>query len=147
MAKIPIHAGLFTWPSTQSQLLGSRCDHCGEVAFPAQKSCRACSGVDTTIIELGDRGILWSWTIQGFLPKTPYASDETAATFRPYGVGYIEMPGGVRVESRLHENQPEQLRIGMAMELVIEPFRVDNDGNELLTFAFRAESSTARRSA
>jgi uncharacterized protein len=137
MAQIPIHPGLFTWPAERPQLLGSRCNHCGQVAFPAQDSCRACSRRDTQIIPLGDRGTLWTWTIQSFMPKPPYNSGESAETFRPYGVGYVEMPGGVRVEARLRENQPGQLRIGMDMQLVIEKFRTDDSGNELMQFTFR----------
>ena len=117
-----------------------QCTHCGEVAFPAQPSCRACSKTTTKIIQLGDRGTLWTWTIQSFMPKPPYRSDESAQNFRPYGVGYVEMPGGVRVEARLHENTPEQLRIGMPMQLVVEKFRCDEQGNDIMTFAFRAAS-------
>ena len=41
----------------------------------------------------------------------------------------------MRVESRLTET--EGLRIGMDMELVLVPFRTDDDGNEVVTFAFR----------
>ncbi|MFV8816106.1 Zn-ribbon domain-containing OB-fold protein [Haliea sp. E17] len=136
--QLPIKEGLFTWPAEKPQLLGSRCRNCGEYAFPAQPDCRSCSGQDTEIVELGDRGTLWTWTIQSFMPKTPYASDESPETFRPYGVGYVEMPGGLRVETRLHENTPEELRIGMPMQLVIEPFRTDASGNQLMTFSFKA---------
>lgn len=138
----PIQPGLFTWPAEHPQLLGSRCLNCGEVAFPPQPDCRHCSGNETETIPIGDRGTLWTWTIQSFMPKNPYNSDETEETFRPYGVGYVEMPGGVRVESRLMENRAEELEIGMPMELVIVPFRKDEEGNELMTFAFRrAEES------
>ena len=57
--------------------------------------------------------------------------------FEPYGVGYIELPGQVVVEARLTESDPDQLAIGSPMELVIVPFRHDDDGNEVVTFAFR----------
>lgn len=134
--QIPLHEGLYSWPDNNPQLLGSRCNGCGEVAFPAQKDCRSCSGTETTVIPIGNRGILWTWTIQSFMPKTPYLNDETAETFRPYGVGYVEMPGGVRVEARLKENRREDLRIGMAMKLEIVPFRKDDQGNDLMTFIF-----------
>ncbi len=133
----PIREGLFTWPAERPQLLGSRCRNCGEMAFPAQPDCRSCCGRDTETVELGDRGVLWTWTIQSFMPKTPYHSDESAESFRPYGVGYVEMPGGLRVEARLHENSPEALRIGMPMQLAIVPFRTDAAGNQLLTFTFQ----------
>lgn len=136
--QIPLHEGLYTWPAERPQMLGSRCNQCGETAFPAQDDCRHCSASDSTVVPIGDRGILWTWTIQGFMPKTPYNSGETEETFAPYGVGYVEMPGGVRVEARLRENTPEQLRIGMPMQLEIVPFRRDDGGNELMTYVFRA---------
>ncbi|MDE0746430.1 MAG: OB-fold domain-containing protein [Porticoccaceae bacterium] len=134
--QIALHEGLFTWPSSKPQLLGSRCTQCAEAAFPAQPDCRSCGSRDTTIVELGDHGILWTWTIQTFMPKQPYHSDETPETFRPYGVGYVEMPGGVRVEARLQANSPDQLEIGMLMKLDIIPFRTDENGDQKMTFSF-----------
>ena len=136
--QVPIHEGLFTWPAAKPQLLGSRCNQCAEATFPAQPDCRSCGSRETTIVELGDRGILWTWTIQTFMPKQPYRSDETPDTFRPYGVGYVEMPGGVRVETRLQANSPDQLQIGMAMQLDIIPFRTDENGDQKMTFSFSA---------
>lgn len=136
--QVPLQEGLFTWPSSQPQLLGSRCSQCGEAAFPAQPDCRNCGSRDTQIVELGDRGILWTWTIQTFMPKEPYLSDETPETFRPYGVGYVEMPGGVRVEARLQANNPDELKIGMPMQLNIVPFRTDKNGEQKMTFSFSA---------
>lgn len=41
------------------------------------------------------------------------------------------------MESRLTESDPDVLVNGMEMELVIVPFRTDDDGNEVVTFAFR----------
>ncbi len=142
-AQRPIREGLFSWPAEQPQLLGSRCRNCGEYAFPSQGECRRCCGRDTEIVELGDRGTLWTWTIQTFMPKSPYHSDETAETFRPYGVGYVELPGGLRVEARLKENTPESLRIGMPMKLLIEPFRHDDDGTQIMMFCFQSAAEEA----
>ena len=136
--QIPIQEGLFSWPANKPQLLGSRCRHCAEAAFPAQPDCRSCGSRETDIVELGDRGTLWTWTIQTFMPKQPYHSEETEQTFTPYGVGYVEMPGGVRVEARLQQNTPEQLQIGMPMQLQIVPFRHQEDGSQLMTFCFTA---------
>ncbi len=45
----------------------------------------------------------------------------SADEFEPYGVGYVELPGEVRVEARLTEYDPERLRIGMPMELTLIP--------------------------
>ncbi len=135
--QVPIAAGLFTWPAAKPALLASRCRHCGIASFPAAESCMACSGQDVVVEELPGRGTLWTWTIQQFMPKTPYKSNETAATFKPYGVGYVELPGGVRVEGRLTENDPQKLRIGMPMEVVFEPYRTEDNGDEVISFFFK----------
>ena len=61
----------------------------------------------------------------------------TGSEFVPFGVGYVELPGEVKVETRLTESDPGALAIGMEMELTLVPFRTDEDGNEVVTFAFR----------
>ena len=97
----------------------------------------ACSSQDVSIEELPGRGTLWTWTVQRFMPKTPYNSGETMETFKPYGVGYVELPGGVRVEGRLTENDPDKLTIGMAMEVVFDTFRTEDNGDEVISFFFK----------
>jgi hypothetical protein len=42
----------------------------------------------------------------------------------------------VRVESRLTECDPQKLDFGMDVVLRIVPFYVDDDGDEIMTFAF-----------
>ena len=44
----------------------------------------------------------------------------------------------LKVESRLRENTPEQLAIGMPMKMEMITVRKDEEGTELLTFQFRA---------
>ena len=133
-AEVPIAEGLFTWPSAQPQLIASRCERCGEVAFPAQKSCPACTSESVGEILLARRGELWTWTIQRFPPPPPWIGD--AKRFEPYGVGYVELPEGVRVEGRLTTANPDELHIGQTMELVIEKFAEGDAGQSLMTFAF-----------
>ena len=133
--QIPIQEGLFSWPDPQPRLLGSRCLGCREVTFPAQKSCPACAGTRTETIPLSRRGTLWTWTIQRFPPPSPpYLAP--AGGFEPFGVGYVELPEGVRVEARLTESDPARLAIGMEMELVVQKYDEDADGNERMSFAF-----------
>jgi uncharacterized OB-fold protein len=118
-------------------LLGSRCKACGEMFFPQQRSCARCCGIELESCELGAHGTLWSWTIQGFLPKPPYDGGVGDAAFQPYGVGYIQMPAQLKVESRLTVNDPAQLRIGMPMQLTLDPYRQTADGRTIFTFAFK----------
>jgi uncharacterized OB-fold protein len=61
-------------------------------------------------------GTLWTWTTQGFEPKPPYVGGP--GEFAPYAVGYVELPGALRVEGRLTESDPARLRIGQSMEVV-----------------------------
>jgi uncharacterized OB-fold protein len=85
---------------------------------------------------LSRRGRLWAWTTQNFPPPPPYAGP-AGKDFTPFGVGYVELGGEVKVETRLTEADPDALATGMEMELVLVPFRTDDDGNEVMTFAFR----------
>lgn len=137
MTQIPIAEHLFTWPADEPQLIGSRCNDCATVTFPSQASCPKCTSQSVTDTLLPRRGTLWTYTTQEFLPKNPpYAGTESPEDFTPYGVGYVELPDHVMVESRLTENDPAWLQIGMEMELVITPFRVNGAGDEVMSFAF-----------
>lgn len=131
-----IDPGLFHWPATEPVLRGSQCRNCASLVFPVNPSCMACGSTDVDTVDLPRRGKLWAWTIQRFMPKTPYRSSETEETFRPYGVGYVELPGALRIETRLTENDPTKLHIGSEMELVFYVHRTEADGTEVINYAF-----------
>jgi uncharacterized protein len=115
------------------RLLGSRCPSCQAVAFPQQSACPSCSAEGMEPVRLSPRGTLWSWTSQNYLPKSPpYATGETRETFRPYAVGFVELPEQLRVETRLVGREPEAYEIGMEMELVLVPLNDD-----VATYAFQ----------
>lgn len=137
MAQIPVEEGVFTWPSDEPRLIGSQCTECGNVMFPTQGGCPKCSSSSTEEIELDRTGTLWTWTIQGYPPKSPpYAGNDDPKTFEPFGVGYVELAGQCKVETRLTENDPDKLKIGMEMELALVPLFTNDDGDEVMTFAF-----------
>jgi len=135
MAHVPVAKGVFTWPSDDPRLIGSRCAGCGMVTFPTQDSCPRCASPEMAEHLLPRRGRLWAWTTQEFPPPSPPYAGPTGPAFVPYGVGYVELADAVKVEARL--TQTTRLRTGMNMELVLVPFRIDADGNEVVTFAFR----------
>ena len=135
MARVPVAEGIFTWPSDSPQLIGSRCSACGIVTFPVQDSCPRCASTEMAERLLPRRGRLWAWTTQEFPPPSPPYTGPAGDAFVPFGVGYVELAGEVKVEARL--TTTDALRIGMEMELVVVPFRSDEGGNEVVTFAFR----------
>jgi uncharacterized OB-fold protein len=133
---IPVAEGLIAGTAVAPRLIGSRCERCGTVTFPRQGSCPRCTSEDVRERLLSPRGTLWTWTVQCFEPKSPpYAG---GGDFEPYAVGYVELPGEVRVEARLTE--AEGLEIGMPMELTLIPAPGDSG---TLTFAFRPAEEPA----
>ena len=134
--QVPIAEGLFTWPSNDPRLIGSKCNNCGVVTFPAQNSCPACSSTDTANIELERRGKLWTFTLQCFLPnRPPYEGPETPETFQPFGVGYVELPDQTRVQTRIKTRDVNRLHVGMDMELVVEKY-IERDGKDVVAYFF-----------
>lgn len=97
----------------------------------------SCGGTDVDIVDLPRRGTLWTWTIQRFLPKPPFRSADPPEAFTPFGIGYVELPGALRIETRLMENDPERLRIGSEVELVFYRHCRDPDGTAVINYAFR----------
>ncbi|MBV9382539.1 MAG: OB-fold domain-containing protein [Streptosporangiaceae bacterium] len=146
--QIPVAEGLFTWPSDEPRLIGAQCVRCGLVVFPAgtdTAACQRCGGTEVSEKLLSDRGTLWTFTTQNFRPPgPPYDGADTAETFQPYAVGYVELPGEVMIEARLTEPDPARLAIGQQMRLAIVPYSVRPDGTEILTFAFTPQAAAAR---
>ena len=124
-------------------LLGSRCTNCGNHMFPRQSGCPRCMFDEQDDIELAQTGTLWTWTVQAFPPKAPPYLGPVGQDFEPYGVGYVELENQVRVETRLTVGEPDQLEIGMEMEIVPHVLTTDEDGNEVLTYAFAPLGSAA----
>jgi uncharacterized OB-fold protein len=121
-------------------LVAGRCVECGTTTFPAPEGCPRCTASDLEQITLPRRGELWSWTVQRFEPKPPYRG---AQPFAPYGVGYVSFPGLCVVEGRLTTADPEDLEIGMEMELVSQVL-AHAAGEDLVTYAFAPVAGGAR---
>jgi uncharacterized protein len=137
MTQVPVAEGIFTWPSDDPRLIGSRCGDCGLVTFPAQGSCARCSSTAMAEHLLARQGRLWAWTTQSFPPPSPPYQGAVGKEFTPFGVGYVELAGEVKVETRLTTADPDELVIGMEMELVVTPFGTNEDGAQIVTFAFQ----------
>lgn len=134
--QIALAPEISTWPNADPQLIGSRCADRQATTFPAQHRCPKCSGANTSDLLLPRRGTLITWTTQGFAPGAPYKGP-TGKDFVPFGVGLVQLGDVIRVEGRLTEDDPAKLQFGQEVELTMIPFTTDDDGNEIITFAFR----------
>jgi uncharacterized OB-fold protein len=127
MTQTTVADGLFTWPSDQPALLASESN--GRLSFPPRPGEKP--------YPLKRRGTLWTFTSQNFRPPSPpYDGNDTAETFQPYLVGYVELEGELLVEGRLVDCTVDDLELGQQMELRIVPYTVRADGTDVLTYAF-----------
>lgn len=106
----------------------------GQIIFPMPTGDAA---LDIERHALSRKGRLWSWTSQDFRPKAPYEGPgEGPHDFKPFLLGYVEIPGEVIVESYIVDATLDQLTLNMPMEFCIVPF---NETHSI--YAFRPEKS------
>lgn len=130
--EVLVGEGLFVRPQSPSEephLIGSKCKNCGEVTFPKQPWCANCGG-DAEELLLSSRGKLYSFTNVNNPVPEGYQGPI------PYGVGVVEVDG-VRIMSYMTESDPNKLKIGMDMALVVESLFVDDEGNSVIGFKWR----------
>jgi uncharacterized OB-fold protein len=131
---IAVAEGVFVERGDGARLIAGRRKADGEMRFPMPR------GADAALydpVELPAQGKLWSYTVQRFRPKTPpYIGDDDEKSFKPYAVGYVEFPGQVIVEGRILIDDPSNLKVGLPMQVALEPFPTSTRG-EVVTYAFR----------
>ncbi len=136
LTQVSIRDDILELTDNGPRLMGMRCTDCDNYVFPFQKGCSRCTGTNVERVALGTEGTLWAWTIQGFPPKSPpYLGESDPKIFEPYGVGYVEIEGQLKVEARLTEADPEKLKIGMPMRLTTVALR-EEEGKDIVTYAF-----------
>ncbi|MEU0946666.1 OB-fold domain-containing protein [Streptomyces canus] len=99
--------------SPAAALQGSRCSGCSVSVYPADDTCPRCGG-PADPAALSGAGILWTWTVQRYAPKSP-PYQAPPGGFVPFALGYVELPDGVRVAAVLDVDDFEEVRIGMPL--------------------------------
>ncbi|MBI5968024.1 MAG: Zn-ribbon domain-containing OB-fold protein [Deltaproteobacteria bacterium] len=131
MEGIPFKEGLFTWPLSpgeQAFLLGNQCKACRKIYFPKAALCPECLKEDALEdIKLRPRGKLYTYTVV----RVPSPGFKV-----PYAFGYIDLPEGVRICCQISAAEPEKLKLGMDMELIIGQVR-EEAGKPILGYLFR----------
>ena len=133
---VAIEPGLFRDDGDGPRLIGALCSSCDRRSFPYGDTCPWCGADATREVLLAPTGTLWAWTAVTAAP--PGYSGEV-----PYGFGVVQLDDGVRVD---HSRSPSRilaaLSFGQPMTLVLETVDHDDDGNDIVTWAFDPAEAT-----
>jgi uncharacterized protein len=113
------------------RLHGSKCAHCGSVAFPPHPLCPGCgaqSGQDA--VKLSPVGALYTFSEVHIAPKG-FAT--------PYVVGYVDLPEGVRLFGQI-EGQAAELRLGQQVAVTLGWVRSDTSSRMVISYRFKGFS-------
>ena len=129
-ASVPVTAGLFELGADGSgHLLGGWCAACARYHFPATTSCPYCSAEGCETRRLGERATLCLFTT--VVNRPPGYSGEV-----PFGFGVVELPEGLQIIARLTETDAARLAFGAPMRLTFVPLHVDDEGRQVISYAF-----------
>lgn len=137
--QIPCLDGWFTWPpSSEPFLLGSRCKKCGDYFFPQISACGnpACMNAELEQVNLSRKGKLYSFTINYKPAPPPYVPPDP---FLPYAIGVMELAKEkMMIQGQIvTDYNYNKLKIGMDIEVVLDPIYKDNDGKEVIAWKFK----------
>lgn len=134
--QIPAVEGLLTWPSEDPRIIASKCKSCGSIRFPKGFICHNphCKEKEVEEVHLSKHGTLYSYAIQHYPPPPPYHPPDP---FVPYGIGWVELPEGIRIAGMMTQCDVKDLRIGLNVEMVIEKIYDDEQGNEVITWKWK----------
>lgn len=134
--KVPVVKG---WFNMETGLLeANRCKTCGDYFFPKVISCRnpKCRSRELEDVNLSTKGKLWSFSTNYYKPPAPYVSPDP---FVPYTLCTVTLEKEkLGVVGQLAKGyDPEKLKAGMDMELVMEALYVDKDGAENIAWKWK----------
>lgn len=132
--QLPLEDGYFTMPTAPGErprLIGSYSPQADTHFFPRRRRCPLTEG-PVHDVELSPEGVLYSWT---FVISPWMGKNKFSETVGGHGVGQIDLPEGVRVQSIIDGDMGDW-EIGMRMGLELHPVMQDKEGNDLCTFRF-----------
>jgi hypothetical protein len=111
------------------RLQGNRCEKCQTVTFPPKPVCPKCGGRDFTPCFLSGKGHVYSHA-------TVYQTSDAFADYVPYVVAIVETEEGVRLVAQLTDVDPEEVFIGMPVEMVIRKISEEGDRG-MITYGYK----------
>jgi hypothetical protein len=112
------HDTRFFWEGLRERrLLIQRCVRCGRLQHPPAPMCPGCHGFELGSVEASGRGRVHSFVVAHHPPIPPFAY--------PNVIVLVELEEGTRLVSRLVGVAPDDVAIGMAVQVDFET--VDGD--------------------
>lgn len=99
----------------EGRLLVQRCAECGTLRYPPKQMCPQCNSMESEWIPASGRGTVYSYTV------TNQALHPSLVGKLPHVVILVELEEGVRLTSNILDCTPDQVRIGMPVEVVFQP--------------------------
>ena len=97
----------------EHKLLIQKCSDCSTLRHPPQPGCPECTSLNSEWQEASGKGTVYSFVIQQ-QPTHPYFADV------PYNVVLVELEEGTRLISMLDDVEPDQISIGLPVEVTFE---------------------------
>ncbi len=96
------------------ELLIQRCEQCNSYRFPPRPICPNCLSMDTTLDKMSGKGEVYTFSVAR-MPLRPQWEPDI-----PYTIGVIQLDEGVRMVSNIIGCQPEDVKIGMKVEVTFD---------------------------
>ena len=130
---VPLEEGMFEMPNSIDgvpRLYGQRCANCDEVfTSTSREYCANCGEASLERIFLGTGGTVHTFT-------TVYQKLPGSLIEPPYVIARVMLPEGVQVQTVLRDVEPDEVKIGMPVEIFLAPLEVD-EGRTVVNFFFR----------
>lgn len=103
----------------KEQLLLQQCTRCQRYRHPPSPICPDCLSSEHEWVQASGRGTVYTFSI------VRHAFRRAWEPLVPYVLGVIELAEGPRLLSNVVDVAPEEVRIGMEVELMFEPISED----------------------
>ncbi len=101
------------WDGVKSrQLVFQRCSGCSTWVHPPRPACPKCRSFDKEWAPSKGKGVVHSWVTYRESPHPAFKA--------PYSVVLVELEEGVRLISNMIDTGPEEISIGMPVEVVFD---------------------------
>jgi uncharacterized OB-fold protein len=120
----------FFWSGLQAhELRIQRCSECTTLRVPPRPMCGTCQSLKWEYLVASGRGAVYSFVMPKY-PPLPFLE-------YPYVVALVELEERVRIVSNLSGIEPEDIEIGLPVEVYYETFHALPSGDELVLHQFR----------